>query len=168
MAGVKGAGGPVPKRSNQKHGHRTKAELDAKAPTKAPAAAEVEIPEADADWHPVARQWFESLAGSGQSAFYEPSDWATAFLLAESMSRELNPQPILVGQGDGAYIEMVSPPPKAASVAAWLKGMTALLATEADRRRVSLELQRPQPQTPEGGGDVAWIDDARRRLRESG
>lgn len=157
-----GTRGPAPKRSDQR---RRANKPEAGEPTKAPGAAEVEIPEADAEWHPVARRWYESLATSGQRAFYEPSDWATAYLLAESMSRELHPQPIVSSEGE---VTMVRFPPKAASVAAWLKGTTALLATEADRRRVSLELERPQPPSGEGGGDVAWIDDARRRLREPG
>lgn len=112
----------------------------------------------------MAKQWFESLARSGQSAFYEPADWATAVVVAESMSRELKPQPVVVAGGE---VRMVELPPKAASVAAWLKGMTALLATEGDRRRALMELQRPKP-GGEDGVDVSWIDDARRRLREPG
>lgn len=166
MSGVKGAGGPVPKKSNQKHGHRTKAERDAKAPTKVVDPHEVVIPDPDPDWHPVATRWFESLARSGQSNFYTNSDWGTAFLLAESISRELKPQ--VVGNTEAGEPVWASLPPKAASVAAWLKGMTALLATEGDRRRAAVELDRPQSQSEEGGGDVAWIDDARRRLREPG
>lgn len=166
VTGVKGAGGPVPKKSNQKHGHRTKAELEAKAPTKAVDPHEVEIPAADEDWHPVAKLWFNSLERSGQSAFYANSDWGAAFLLAESISREMKPQ--VVGNTKDGEPVWASIPPKAASVAAWLKGMTALLATEGDRRRAAVELQRPKPQGDEGGGDVSEIDDWRRRLRGSG
>jgi hypothetical protein len=61
----------------------------------------------------------------------------------------------------GDDVRMVELPPKAASVAAWLKGMTALLVTEGDRRRAQLELQRPEAQEAEG--NVSWIEDARRR-----
>lgn len=160
-----GTRGPAPKRSDQR---RRTNKPEAGEPTKAPAAAEVEIPDADPDWHPVVRRWFESLAISGQSVFYEPSDWATAVLLAESINLELSEQPMVVGKGEDAHIEMVTLPPKAASVAAWLKGMSALLATEGDRRRAAVELQRPKPQGDEGGGDVSELDDWRRRLRGSG
>jgi hypothetical protein len=108
----------------------------------------------------VAARWFRSLAGSGQAQFYEASDWAAAVVLAESMSRELNPQPVVTKDGD---VTMVSMAPKAASVAAWLKGMSALLATEGDRRRAAIELERTA--TEEANGDVSWLDDARLRLR---
>lgn len=127
----------------------------------------VEAPLADPEWHPVAAAWFASLADSGQSRFYEPSDWATAVVLAESISRELKPQPLVIGVGKDAVLEMVSMPPKAASVAAWLKGMTALLATEGDRRRSALELHRPAGNGEEAS-DVTWLDDARARLGQSG
>ena len=156
-----GERGPTPKRSEQ----RRRANKPAQEATKAPGAGSVVRPVADPDWHPVATAWFESLGASGQSHFYEPSDWATAVVLAESISRELHPQPVVVGSGKDAYVEMQSLPPKAASIAAWLKGMTALLATEGDRRRAALELQRPKPRGEEASGDVSWIDDARQRLR---
>lgn len=163
MTGVKGAGGPVPKRSDQRRGRN---EL-AKKPTKGEGARRVPIPRADKDWHAVAKRWYNALGRSGQREFYEPSDWAAAWVLAESISRELQPQPMQIGRGEDAHFEMVSLPPKAASVAAWLKGMTSLMATEGDRRRAALELERPGA-AKEDEGDVSWLDDARRRLRESG
>jgi hypothetical protein len=114
-------------------------------------------------WHPVAKRWFDSLAKSGQSQFYTSSDWATAFVLAETLSRELKPQPLVVGDN----VEMVEQPLKGATLLAFLRGVTALLATEGDRRRVSLELQKPKPAPMEGGDGVAWLDDARNRLRST-
>lgn len=162
MPGVKGAGGPVPKRSSQRRRRNTPA---AGEPTTAEGAAEVEQPKANSQWHPVAKRWFDSLAASGQSRFYEPSDWAAAYLLAESMSRELKPQPLIDADGK---MHRVSMPPKAASVAAWLKGMTALLVTEGDRRRAALELDRSKPAGEEGGADVTHLDDIRRRLHSAG
>lgn len=154
--------GPVPKRSDQRRRRNDKGEE-----SEAAGAVEVPVPEPDSDWHPVARQWFESLRDSGQSAFYEPSDWATAVVLAESMSRELSAQPVVVASGKEATVEMLTLPPKSASIAAWLKGFTALLSTEGDRRRMSIELKRPVAE--KGDDDVAWLDDARLRLRgESG
>lgn len=162
MAGVKGAGGRVPKRSDQ----RRRTNKPAKELTKAPGAEDVIRSPANSKWHPVAKRWYESLEKSGQSVFYEPSDWAAAYVLAESISRELKPQPFVVQTEEGPDVKMMTMPPKSASIAAWLKGMTALLATEGDRRRASLELQRP-PVSEEGDDDVAWIDDARRRLRGS-
>lgn len=166
MPGVKGSGGPVPKRSDQ----RRRTNTPAAGPTKkAAGATNVAVPRPDPKWHPVAKRWLNSLARSGQAQFFEPSDWATAYLLAESMSRELNPQPIVIGKGDTTEIEMQSLPPKAASLAAWLKGAAALLATEGDRRRLAIELERPRPAGEgEGDADVPHLDDARRRLRGAG
>jgi hypothetical protein len=151
----------VPKRSNQRHGHRAKAEVD--SVDRAPGAAEVDVPAADEKWHPIARAWYQSLASSGQAAFYEPSDWATAVLIAESLSRDLKPQFVGISEATGEpIIETI--PMKGASLAAYLKAMTALLVTEGDRRRARLELERPQPPGEEAP-DVSWIDDARARLR---
>lgn len=159
-----GARGPVPKRSDRKLGHTAKADRD--AVTRGTGAANVEVPEPDPDWHPVASRWFASLAESGQSYWYEPSDWAAAYVLAESMSRELSPQPIVGKDGE---VHKVTLPPKGASLAAWRQGMASLLVTEADRRRALVELQRP-PQTggEEGGSDVADLDRYRNRIPPAG
>jgi len=138
-----GVRGPVPKRSDQKLGHPTKA--GASRTTKAPAGPSREVPASDAKWHPVARGWFESLAKSGQSRFYEPSDWATAYLIAESMTRDLNPQFVgfqFTGKGEQQEAVFETIPLKGASLSAYLKAMSNLLVTEGDRRRVQLELQR--------------------------
>lgn len=155
-----GTRGPIPKR--RKLGHTAKAA--ASGVTTAPVAGKVTAPRADGQWHPVARRWYQSLARSPQAELYQPSDWGTAWVLAESMSREFKAQPVTLGRGDGAVTELVELPPKAASLAAWLKGMSALLATEGDRRRAQLNLQRPSPRSSDGD-EVAWFADAQRRLR---
>lgn len=43
----------------------------------------IAIPEASPQWHPQARSWYNALKLSGQSDFYEASDWATAVLCAQ-------------------------------------------------------------------------------------
>lgn len=152
-----GERGPVPKREAQRRRANDKGKATAAGTSKA-------LPPAvDETWHPVARRWYESLAESGQSVFYAASDWATAYLLAEAISRELNPQPMAVGSGKDATVEMVSLPPKGASLAAWLKAMTSLLVTEGDRRRMRLELT--QAGGDEGAVGVSDLTDYRSRLR---
>lgn len=42
------------------------------------------IPQANPQWMPEARSWFNSLSLSGQADFYEASDWATAVAAAKS------------------------------------------------------------------------------------
>jgi hypothetical protein len=129
---------------------------------KAPAAAVVKPPAAKADWHPLAKRWFQSLAKSGQSVYYEPADWETAWALAESMSREFKPQ--VVGNtidGEPIWAEV---PPRGSALAAWRQMMAALLVTEGDRRRAGLELQRAPE---EAEADVSELAEYRRRLQSS-
>jgi hypothetical protein len=100
-------------------------------------------------WHPIAKRWFNSLADSGQSEFYEPSDWAMAYVVAESISRDLKPQVVAVPEKTGEPV-FETVPMKGASLSAYLKAMTALMVSEGDRRRAGLELTRPDPS---GGSD---------------
>lgn len=152
-----GVHGPIPKPAAQRR--RSLGTSD--DTTKGRGAERVTVPRADGSWHPTAKRWYRSLARSGQSEHYEPSDWATAWLIAEAISRELEPQPVVVGRGREARVEMVTVPPKAAAMTAWLRAMTSLLVTEGDRRRARLELQRPVPVAE----DVPTLDDYRRRVR---
>lgn len=155
MPGIPGAGGPPPKRAAQ----RRRANKPAVPVDTAPGATDVKVPKADPKWHPVAKRWFQSLAASGQSVFYQPSDWATAYVVAESMSRELYPQPIGVSEGQPVIATI---PPRGASLSAWLRATTVLMATEGDRRRLHLELTAQQT-TEEA--DVSELADYRRRLQ---
>jgi hypothetical protein len=134
--------------------------------TQAPAGEDAppEQPPPHEKWHPIAKQWYESLARSGQSAFYEASDWATAFLVAESISRDLKPQPIGVDPETGEPVMAVIPL-KGASLAAYLRAMTALMVTEGDRRRAGLELRRASAgQEQQEVPGVARLDEFRRRF----
>lgn len=48
------------------------------------AGGDLPIPEADPTWKPKARSWYNSLKLSGQSEWFEPSDWATAVAAADA------------------------------------------------------------------------------------
>lgn len=122
-----GARGPIPKRSEERMGHRSKEEKSERtqAPAGAPAAVP-DLPEPDPLWHSIAVDWYLSLRESGQAAFYEPSDWAMARYAAELMSRGLSSDR----------------PPNGQYVAALNSVMTSLLTTEGDRRRARMELER--------------------------
>ncbi|MFP3915862.1 MAG: hypothetical protein ACLFWM_13365 [Actinomycetota bacterium] len=176
-----GERGPIPKRSDQRR-RRNKTWIDQangttpprsgkgatkaawrdyaegiglQVPKDATRAQIIELVESggrDDDWHPLALEWFDSLSQSGQHVFYEPSDWATARVLAELLSKALR-----------------SRRPTAALVERWQAGATELLTTEGARRRAMLELERHQDAGEEESDDVTRLDDARRRLRgESG
>jgi hypothetical protein len=157
-----GSRGPVPKRSDQRR-RRNEPEVPI---DQAPGAPEVMVPDVDETWHPIAQNWYTSLAASGQSSFYEPSDWATAYLIAESMSRDLSPQAVGIienGPRAGEVIYDVTPV-KGANLNAYLKAFGNLLVTEGDRRRASVELQRPAPEDPDAKRASATVTDIRSRL----
>lgn len=146
--------GPVPNRSEQRR-RANKVDI-AKG-----VGFRSEPPDGDGSWHPVAFRWFESLKVSGQAQWYEASDWATAYLLAESMSRELSPQP--VGNTDDGEVVWASSPPKGASLAAWLKAMSSLMVTEGDRRRLRVELEKAPEVDPYEEAAVADLASFRKR-----
>jgi hypothetical protein len=159
-----GQRGPVPKRSDQ----RRRTNKPENPITKAPGAAPFTPARPPSEWHPAAKRWYESLALSGQSAFYEPSDWATAEIIAESISRDLKPQVVGVTRGRGP---VRSDPAEGRQPRRLPQGdVGSLLVTEGDRRRVSLELERRAV----AGGQLRFllwwyaVDDRRRWLFHHG
>jgi hypothetical protein len=135
--------GPIPKRSDQRR--RTNKPAPGQEITTAKASGPVKVPPAPRSWHPIARRWYLSLKDSAQSAYYEPSDWAQAQLIAESMTRML-------------YADEF----KASSLQAVMAGMTELLTSEGARRRARLEIDRAAPAPI---ATVTAADDYRDRLR---
>lgn len=141
MAGVKGKGGPVPKRSSQRR-RRNKESKPQKVT--APVTA-VDQPPVNGKWHPTAKAWYKSLAESGQAQFFEPSDWQAAKILAGELS-----------------IYLRSTKRSAMMFAHIWTGMGELLTTEAARRRLKIEIERDQPKGDEDA-DVADLDEYRKR-----
>lgn len=133
MAGVPGRGGPVPKRSEERV-RRNKVETSTIL-----MIGDVEVPEPDEAWHPIAVQWYRSLAKSGQAKYFEPSDWAAAQLLAQQMTRM-------------CAMRRAS----ATMLAAVWAGMGDLLTTEAERRRVRIEIVR-KPVADNADGELASV-----------
>lgn len=128
---------------------------------------EVTIPEPDENWEPLTRSYWDSFAGSGQSMYYEPSDWMTAYMLMETLDRHLKPQDVRVGeirpaqQEGGEVIYTFEPkliPIPAGVLSSILKGLTSLMATEGDRRRLRLELERKSVIDAAAGGEATVTD----------
>jgi hypothetical protein len=143
-----GARGPIGKRSEERMGHRSKEEKD--SITKAPSGPPVDLPDlpdADPLWHPIAADWYLSLRESGQSAFYQPSDWAVARYAADLMSKVLQSE-----RGPNGQL-----------VAALNSVMSSLLTTEGDRRRARMELER-KPAARQAPAGVTAIADYRASL----
>ncbi|MPZ27531.1 MAG: hypothetical protein GEV12_14260 [Micromonosporaceae bacterium] len=137
-----GTRGPVPNRSDQRR-RRNKPEVPVST---APAGALADREPGDEAWHPIALRWYEGLALSGQSAFYQRSDWDTALYVAEAMSRNLQASRF-----------------SAQLFAAVMSATSSLLATEGDRRRLRIELERAKAK-PDGPNEVVTeLDEYRRR-----
>lgn len=115
----------------------------------------VELDEPEPAWHSTAQTWYMSLTRSGQSIFYEASDWATAYLLAEQIDLMLQPRPVQIGEdSEGQPVfKFMQMPMIGAQLNAVLKGMSALMTTEGERRRVRIELDRKAKRDAIAGGD---------------
>ena len=132
-----GQHGPAPKRSSE----RRRRNKDSK-PEKVTAQGPVVMPTASEDWHPIAQRWYQALSESGQSQFYEPSDWEAAYYVAEVLSRHLNQ--------DRLSAELFK--------SLWA-AMTDLLTTESSRRRVRMEVERTAELE-----DVTGLEEYRQRV----
>jgi hypothetical protein len=133
---------PTPKRSDQRR-RRNKTGVE-----RAAAGAAIKPPPARRDWHPIARDWYRALAQSGQSQFYEATDWHQARALAELLSRALNTE----GK------------PPAMIVQAWLAGASELLTTEGARRRARVELERHVEVDEDAEAEVASLAMYKRKM----
>lgn len=115
---------------------------------RAPGAYTVTRPTPREHWHAIAREWFESLAPSGQARWFEPSDWSAAVFVAETMSRALS----------------VNKPLSGHTITAILSGMGALMSTEADRRRLRIELERGDQVDADDDASVTVLNDHVKRF----
>lgn len=128
--------GPVPKRSEERRrGDRSEGPPVRQAET---FPGEVAMAPADPSWHPLAVGWYESLGTSGQAQWYEPSDYATAYVVAA-----------------GINALMIAPRMSASMFQAVMSGMGDLCVTEGARRRARIELQRASSEVEEDPKVVA-------------
>jgi hypothetical protein len=94
----------------------------------------------------MARRMYNSLKRSGQSLYYEPSDWERAILAAEVTTRILS-QDRVTSEGWRVIREY------------W----GDLATTEAERRRAHMQVDRQQTSV-ESEGNVTAIDEYRKAL----
>jgi hypothetical protein len=136
--------GPVPNRSEDLARPRERRGGDVTPVTKG-VAREVKIPNASRDWHPIAKRLWESLKTSGQSDYYQNSDWAFAFSVCDDLS----------------YYKKASQR-SAMMLASLNSSMERLLVTEADRRRARIELDAPE--ADESEASVVVLDNYKQGL----
>lgn len=138
MAGTRG---PIGKRSETRI-RRNKA-TDGGITT-APGAQNVVMPEPNDEWVDWVWEWYVSLAESGQAIYYEPSDWMVAYTMAvwlNDLQRDhyLGMRTLERGVQEAFF---GTKPMTSGDITAFLKGCAVLGATEGDRRRLRIELQR--------------------------
>lgn len=135
-----GKRGPAPKRSDQVR--RRNAGADDIPVTEVPrlTPGRVEAPPLGFVTHPLAMEWYESLAESAQSLYFEPSDWQMARITAMELGRMLN----------------ASKPSGQLFAALWT-ATGDLLSTEGQRRRLRFEIDRA-PAEEDDEVDAAVID----------
>lgn len=156
-----GIRGPIPKDADARR--RTNSPEPERMQRGTPMDA-IKPPPGDRSWHKIAKLWYGSLAKSGQSKYYEASDWAYAYMIAESMSRDLGEQ--VVGTTPSGQILKDTIPLKGASLAAYSKAFTALLVSEADRRRALIQLEKSGPVAdPDEDRADATVTDIAERLK---
>ena len=146
-----GTRGPIPKREE---GRRRRNKTDSSGESNEvehlvvdPADLEdperVGIPDPNLEWNPLALMLYESVKLSAVSFLYEPSDWAVFFIALDQLSKNLEPQPVVVQSGPNAgQVVMVDVPMNGSTYAALSKTFTSLMLTEGDRRRLKLEIER--------------------------
>ena len=145
--------GPVPQREEALARPRSRKGGDQQQVTRG-VMRKVEIPSPDPDWHPIAKMLWDALENSGQSDFYQQSDWAFAYSLCEDLSMYKSPHVSKDGteyhKRSGQMLQTI------------YSAMERLLVTEGDRRRVRIELHEPEPEVKLAS--VTAIEDAQRAL----
>ncbi|QDP44208.1 terminase small subunit [Streptomyces phage Celia] len=134
-----GTRGPVPNRSEDLARPRERKGGDAKAVTKG-VARPTSVPNADRDWHPIARKVWDGAKASGQTDFYQASDWAILYSLCDDLSAFKKSKVRSAQMAQTLY-----------------SALGNLLLTEGDRRRAGIELNEP-PDESEAASVVAIAD----------
>jgi hypothetical protein len=140
-----GTRGPVPNRESDLARPRSRKGKEHAEPVTKGELRKVTVPTADSAWHPIARKLWDSLKTSGQADFYQNSDWAYAYSVCDDLSHFKKS-----GQRSSMMAQVI------------YSAMSNLLVTEADRRRVRIELH--EPEAGEDEASVTAINNARAKL----
>lgn len=130
-----GSRGPVPNRSEDLARPRSRKGGESAAPITPGLLRPVTIPKPDPEWHAIALMLWHSLETSGQSDFYQDSDWAFAYSLCEDLTMYKTP---LTDRDGNEYHKR-----SGQMLQTIYSAMERLLVTEGDRRRVRIELSAP-------------------------
>ena len=102
---------------------------------------EAVIPEPNERWHPISRMMWAAAKNSGMLDFYQQTDWAMLYSLMDDLS-EMKHRRMKYGKVN------------AQEMAAIYSSLSNLGFTEGDRRRMRIELERPEE---DAGPDAAVV-----------
>jgi hypothetical protein len=135
-----GAMPPTPKRSSERR--RTNSP---KSDT-VPMTGVVSVPVLNLDNpHPLVVELYDSLQRSGQSQWYEPSDWVRAKITCELLSRQL-----WAGRVSSTMYQAIQ------------ADLAALMTCEGDRRRLRMEIERDDHSVTEDDPRVSLMQSYRK------
>ncbi|WLW38554.1 minor tail protein [Streptomyces phage Vanseggelen] len=126
--------GPIPNREADLARPRERKGSDVQSVTKG-VMLPTKIPNADREWHPIARRLWDSVKASGQTAFYQQSDYAVLYSLCDDLSHFKKS-----GKRSSQMAQTI------------YSALGNLLVTEGDRRRARIELHEPEDE-----GDTAAV-----------
>lgn len=153
-----GARGPIPEREDNLARPRDRGNSADPGVTKGDLMPITWDLAADPEWHPIAARLYNSCRTSGQSAFYQDSDWAILWSLCEDLSH--------YKQGskgvDRETGELYNKARSGQMLQAIMSQLNSLLLTEGERRRVRIELSEPEPD--EKVGHLALVKQMRAGL----
>lgn len=135
-------GGPVPKRSSERRRRNKDGGEITKLSITNPIA---DMPKADPTWPQIVINWYNSLGESAQAFYYEPSDWAHAYIVAEALGKEFTD------------LMEKEKPLRAMMLQTLFSEMNNLLTTEGARRRLRLEIERQKYEDKKEIGEVTSI-----------
>ncbi|GGN40194.1 hypothetical protein FHR83_007095 [Actinoplanes campanulatus] len=121
--------GPVPNREADLARPRERKGADQQSVTRG-TARPAKAPNADRSWHPIAQRLWDAAKESGQSDFYQASDWALLYSLCEDLSVYKKST-----KRSGQMLQTI------------YSAFERLLIAEGDRRRVRIELHEPEDET---------------------
>ena len=129
--------GPIPQRSED----RIRRNKDGGEITKGQAFDVTWDLPADPEWHPIAIRLYEACSSSGQSAYYQNSDWALLYSICEDLSHYKQGSK-MVDRNTG---ELVNKARSGQMLQSIYSALERLMVAEGDRRRLRVELEAPEP-----------------------
>ena len=143
--GVIETSGPLPKRSEERRRRNKPEGVQVTKGEMMPVTWDLEP---DPDWHPIAIRLYESVGTSGQSRFYQDSDWALLYSICDDLSHYKNSY-----KRSGQMLQSI------------MSSLQDLAVSEGARRRIRIELVEPAAEN-DAPAEVAIMDDYRQGLAQ--